>query len=347
MKKIGICGHFNMGSEAIGGQTIKTRIISETLEEIYGLKQVMKLDTKGWKKNRIRFFFKCIHMAIYSENIIILPAQNGVKILIPLFVLFSKILGRKLHYIVVGAWLPKLLNNNKYLIKPTKNVSYIYAETNTLINKLSTLGIEVNTYLMPNFKKIQPVKGKSEDKKYEKPYRLCMVSRINYEKGIESAINVVNRLNREQNESIVELDIYGPVEENYKDRFNQLLKQCSNSIRHKGIIDYDNTVEVIKEYYFLLFPTKYYTEGFPGTVLDAYLSGVPVLASRWESWEDIIKEGITGITFEFDNENDFYTKLKHLVQHENLVLQMKKNCRVEATKYSVDNVIKVLVDNIS
>jgi hypothetical protein len=36
MNKVGICGHFNMGSNAVGGQTIKTRIISESLTEIYG-----------------------------------------------------------------------------------------------------------------------------------------------------------------------------------------------------------------------------------------------------------------------------------------------------------------------
>jgi glycosyltransferase involved in cell wall biosynthesis len=105
----------------------------------------------------------------------------------------------------------------------------------------------------------------------------------------------------------------------------------------------------------LLFPTKYYTEGFPGTVLDAYLSGVPVLASRWESWEDLIKEGITGCTFEFNNNDDFYKALIYLLKNNDLVLEMKRNCIIEAdkysiieaTKYSVENAIKVLVDNIS
>lgn len=346
MKKIGICGHFNGNSEAVGGQTIKTRIISEALEGIYGSDQVLKLDTEGWKKHKIKFFLKCISIAMHSENIIILPAQNGIKILIPLFVFLSKILGKKLHYIVVGAWLPSLLEENKYLIKPTKNISYIYAQTNTLINKLEKTGIESNTYWMPNFKEIQPIQLDIE-KKYEKPYRLCVVSRINYDKGIESAINVVNRLNREYKEDIAELDIYGPIEEDYKDRFNQLLSQCDSNIRYKGIIDYNNTVEVIKEYYLLLFPTKYYTEGFPGTVLDAYLSGVPVLASRWESWEDVIKEGITGFTFEFDNNDDFYKILKYLIQNKNLVLKMKKNCQIEAYKYSLESAIKVLIENIS
>lgn len=130
MKKVGICGHFNIGYEAIGGQTIKTRIISAELEEIYGSNQVLKLDTQTWKGNKIKFFLKCIDLAINSENIIILPARNGIKILVPLFTFISKVLGRKLHYIVVGAWLPSLLENNKNLIRSTKKISYICTNKN-------------------------------------------------------------------------------------------------------------------------------------------------------------------------------------------------------------------------
>ena len=347
MKKVGICGHFNLGSEAIGGQTIKTRIISEVLEEFFGSDQVLKLDTEGWRKNGIKFFFRCISIAIHSENIIILPATNGVKILIPLFVFLCKIFNRKLHYIVVGAWLPRLLKKHKYLIKPTKKIDYIYAQTNTLIQKLSDLGIDSNTYHMPNFKRVSPVILDLKEKKYEKPYQLCIVSRINYEKGIESAINVVDRLNREQNEKQVELDIYGPIEENYKERFKWLTSRYCNSVRYKGTIDYNHTINVIKDYFLLLFPTKYYTEGFPGTILDSYLSGVPVLASQWESWKDVIKEGVTGLTFEFNNDEDFYKKLVFLIKNKDLVLQMKVNCLVEASRYKAENAIKVLVNNLS
>lgn len=345
MSKIGICGHFNMGFEAIGGQTIKTRIISESLTEIYGTRNVINIDTANWKRRAPVFLYECIKMAIQSDNIIILPAANGAKILIPLFVFLSKILKKKLHYIVVGAWLPSLLQDNQYLVRPTKKINFIYAQTNTLIDKLSIAGIDSNTYLMPNFKKIKPVVIDA-NKNYEEPFELCIVSRINYEKGIESAINVINRINKNRHQK-VKLDIYGPVEKAYEDRFNNLLEEYSDSIKYKGIIDYNTTTDVIKEYFLLLFPTKYYTEGFPGTILDAYLSGVPVLASRWESWSDVIVEGVTGCTYDFDNDDDFYQKLHSLVQNKDLVMQMKKNCLDEAQKYKIDNAIKVLVDNIS
>ena len=61
---IGICGHFNIGSDAVGGQTIKTRIISETLSEVYGADDVQTLDTANWKRKAPLFFFQCIRLAL-------------------------------------------------------------------------------------------------------------------------------------------------------------------------------------------------------------------------------------------------------------------------------------------
>ena len=112
-------------------------------------------------------------------------------------------------------------------------------------------------------------------------------------------------------------------------------------------MDYNHAVNVLKDYYRLLFPTKYFTEGFPGTILDGYLSGVPVLASKWESWQDIIEDKRTGYVYEFDDDHDFFTKLDFLIQNPDTVLLMKKNCLKEAQKYSPDRAVKVLADNIS
>jgi glycosyltransferase involved in cell wall biosynthesis len=346
MRKVGICGHFNIGYNAVGGQTIRTRSISKLLEDIYGPEQVIKVDTANWKRRAPILFFQCISMALRSEHMIILPAKKGVKLLVPLFVLLSLILRKRLHYIIVGAWLPDILEQHRYLIKPIIKIDYIYAQTNTLLIKLSNMGLHSNTYLMPNFKNSNPSFFDFKLEKLKKPYRLCIISRINFKKGIESAVRVINRINREEIQNAIELDIYGPIEENYKERFERFLNQYCHFVKYKGIVDYNKTPEVIKDYYLLLFPTQYYTEGFPGTILDAYLSGVPVLASRWESSSDVIREGITGYTYEFNNDEDFYLKLKNLLQNERMVIDLKNNCLYEAEKYKADNAIKVLLENI-
>lgn len=347
MKKIGICGHFNIGHKAVGGQTIRTRSLSELLEDTYGPDQVIKVDTANWKRKAPILFVRCIYMALCSEHLIILPAKNGIKLLLPLFVILSGILKKRLHYIIIGAWLPNKLEQHPYLIKALKKIDYIYGQTNTLLTKLAEKGIQSNTYLLPNFKSCNPGSLCFLDEEHKKPYRVCIISRINYRKGIESAIRVISRINREEKQIKVELDIYGPIEEDYKERFHRILEPYTDFVKYKDVIDYNRTPEVMRAYYLMLFPTQYYTEGFPGAILDAYLSGVPVLASRWESSSDVILEGVTGYTYEFNNEEDFYHKLILLLQNEQMVIDMKVNCLKEAEKYKAENVIKVLTEHIN
>lgn len=347
MKKIGICGNFSHGTEAIGGQTIRTRIVAEELKEKYGKKEIVEIDTNQWKKKPLSLLFSCILLLIKCENIIILPAHNGIKVFIPLFVSMNAIFRRKIHYIVIGAWLADDLNENKWLIKFTKRINYIYVQTETLKEKLKHLSICGNTILFPNFKKIHPLGLEELRINNCIPYKICTLSRINYLKGIEEAIDVISKLHKDNNKTYFKLDVYGPIEEDYRERFTNVVSEHSNFVSYKGVVEYSNTIDVLKEYDLLVFPTKYYTEGFPGTIIDAFFSGVPVVASRWESYNDIIDENITGITYEFDNKDDFYCKLEYIIKNPNIIMKMKKNCIEESEKYSTDRVIEIIANNIA
>ena len=44
-----------------------------------------------------------------------------------------------------------------------------------------------------------------------------------------------------------------------------------------------------------IFPTRFTTEGIPGSIIDSYYAGVPVLASKWNSFDDVIEDGKTGV----------------------------------------------------
>lgn len=346
MKKIGICGNFSFGNKPEGGQTIRTHIITEELISKYGKEQVECIDTHNWKKNKFKLFYNCLKISFTCKNVFILPAHNGITVFIPLFVLLTKVLKKKLHYIVVGAWLADDLKKNRALLKQTKNIDYIYVQTDTLKNKLKELDVFKNVYSMPNFKSINPLGLEELVHKFEQPYKVCMLSRVNERKGIENAIKVVSQINNNSGKIKILLDIYGPVEKCYEYKFNQILDGNSDFVSYRGSVNYDKTIDVLKNYYLLLFPTKYYTEGFPGTIIDAFLSGLPVLASRWESCYDIIEEGVTGMTYEFNNDDDFYNKLSALISDQEKVQNMKENCLKEAKKYTSESALKNLLNNL-
>ena len=60
MKKIGICGHVAYGRQFADGQTIKTRILIEEIENRIGVDALKIVDTCNWRKNKLKLFWNFI-----------------------------------------------------------------------------------------------------------------------------------------------------------------------------------------------------------------------------------------------------------------------------------------------
>lgn len=343
MYGIGICGHFGNKQNLLNGQTIKTKILTEELEKKIGRDKISTIDTCGWKKNPIKLLYKCCLLTKECENIIILPAHKGVKVFVPLFAKLNKIFKRKLHYVVIGGWLPKVLKNQTKLLQELKEFEGIYVETHSMINALNNLGLN-NVHYLPNFKRLNILKQDDLVYSHSEPYKLCTFSRVMMEKGIEDAISIVKNINNSFGRDIYTLDIYGQIEKEYNERFKEISKDFPSYISYKGLVKYDDSVDVIKEYFALLFPTKFRTEGIPGTIIDAYAAGVPVISSRWDSFDEIVSEGKTGLGYELEALDELESILIDVKEKPQLIINMKKNCIEEAKRYSADNVINELVN---
>ena len=59
---------------------------------------ISKIDTFNWKKHPITFIRKCRKGLKNTENLIILPAHNGVKVFVPLFNFWNKFYHKKIFY---------------------------------------------------------------------------------------------------------------------------------------------------------------------------------------------------------------------------------------------------------
>ena len=343
--KVGICGHFGDGHDFFDGQTIKTRITMDFLVEKYGKDSICKVDTYGGKKKVLKHIFGVTKLLKKCQNIIILPAYNGLRVFAPLLVLLNKIYKRRLHYIVIGGWLPQYLEEHELIKECLLHFNYIYVETNTMKNKLQDLGFS-NVIILTNYKKLKRVVFADLNKNYSSPYNLCILSRITPKKGIEDAIFAVHNINNKNKNIKYKLDIYGQIDSNYKDKFMKLVEENKPYVKYLGIVPYDKTVDIIKNYYLLLFPTKFYTEGIPGTIIDAYASGVPVVSSRWQSFHDLIIERETGIGYEFDDKNALEMLLDNIWKNPNTILNMKKQCLVESEKYKPENALIPLINRL-
>ena len=345
IKSVCVCGHFGLDENLSNGQTIKTKIITDGLKRKIGDEEVNIIDTHGGAKKLLLLPFCVLKMLRKSYNMIMLPAHNGLKIITPVLFFENLIFRRKLHYIVIGGWLPEFIKNKKILSYMLKKFDGIYVKTKKMKNSLEDFGFK-NVFLMPNCKDLEIVPLSELKTEFREPFNLCTFSRVMKEKGIEDAIFAVESINKKYGKTVFTLDIYGQVDEGQKQWFEYLKKSFPEYVKYKGTVSFDKSVDVLKNYFALLFPTRFFTEGIPGTIIDAYASGVPVISSKWENFDDIIEEGITGLGYEFSNVEALKTVLERIAENPEIVMTMKKECALKAETLKTENIIKILIENL-
>ena len=343
--KVSILGHYGFGQNLLNGQTIKTKVLSEALCNHYGKELVLKVDTHGGVRILLRAPFQTFKVLKNSKNVVMLPAHNGLRVYTPLLV-FEKCFfkGRKLHYVVIGGWLPEFLQKRKWLSNLLKTFDGIYVETNTMKQALEKQGFS-NIYVMPNCKDLQILAEEELVYPNGTPFKLCTFSRVMKEKGIEDAVNAVRAVNEALGQIVYTLDIYGQVDAAQTAWFETLKANFPEYVYYKGCVDSDKSVDILKGYLALLFPTHFFTEGVPGTIIDAYAAGIPVISAKWESYADVIDDRKTGIAYSFLDEADFKRILMHVANEPQVLLGLKRKCLQKAHEYMPSVVIKTLIKN--
>lgn len=342
MKKVTVIGNFAQKLDSLDGQTIKTRTLASELQILLGVKNVSTIDTYNWKSNPPLLFSKCFLSLFTSKNIVFLPAQNGVKVLLPLLAILNIFFDSSLHYVVIGGWLPELIRENKKLKSKASRLKGIYVETESMLKALNKEDL-YNVFILPNFKSLEILDETQLVYPTNEPLKLCTFSRVMKEKGIEDAVKAVKKVNAHLNRIAFSLDIYGQIDEKYKSEFEMLLKTFPDYVKYKGTVKYTESTKVLKEYAALLFPTYYEGEGFAGTIIDAFASGIPVVASKWRYNAEIISDGKDGFLYDLADENGLFKILSIISDNPDIIKSMKLHCLARAKQYTSKAVVGAFV----
>lgn len=340
MKTIAIWGQFGETELVADGQAVRTRTITEVIEEKFYEDRIYKVNSFLWKKSPLSLLVKTIKMWIISRYLVILPADNGFKIIVPLLNILNKISRRKIIYIVIGGFLPELLEKNRKYIRILKTYDRLFVQTKGIMEKLGKFGI-TNVSILSNLKnmKCRDIHGISIIN--NKCIKVCTLSRVRNDKGILDAIEAVKLIN-DSHGNIIKLDIYGIVDEAFKEIFFEKINRYSY-VEYKGVVKYNETVDILKEYFCLLFPTFYYGEGFAGNIIDAYYAGIPIIATDWMHNSEIIVNYVNGLLVEVNNPNDIASKILELYNNRALHYDISINNINESYKYKVENVMSELL----
>ena len=339
MKRIGIWGQYGDGGKIADGQAVRTTIITNELYRRYGKENVATVNTNAWKKHPFSFFFKTVKLYFTSEKVVVLPADNGFKVVVAIYDLLSKLKKRELYDVVIGGYLPKLLEEQPKYIKKLEKYNGLFVQTENIKRDLEKYGLK-NIYILSNPKRLNRRTAEDIVLNNEKYLSVCIFSRVSEDKGIEDAVDAVRLFNQKYGEIRIKLDIYGMILPQYKERFEQLLTENAEFVAYKGIADYDKTVETLSPYFALLFPTYFHGEGFPGNMIDCFNTGIPVIATDWLYNKDVIKDGYNGLLIPIKNPSALCGALETLYNDREIALAIARNNLEEAKKYDPDEVMK-------
>lgn len=335
--RICVIGAFGFDTLPTGGQPVKTRNLYKLLSEKYGIDEVSYIETYGWKKHPFKII-NAVRCAVkQSENVIMLPAHNGVKVFAPLLLRYAKGASVKLFYDVIGGWLPQKTERDKKLAAQLRRFAGVWVETSSMKSALECQGFS-NVSVVPNFKFITPLTPE-ELLPLKKPYRLCTFSRVMEEKGIEDAIEAVIKVNANFRETVYTLEIYGPIDKMYQDRFKDLCSKFPNYIQYKGVVQPNESIAVLKGAFALLFPTHFATEGIPGTILDAYAAGVPIVTAKWENCGDVLDDDETGWGYKMGDTQGLCSILSQICRDTEKWKSIRNNCLKKYMCFSTDEVL--------
>lgn len=342
-KRIGVIGHFGGNQVILDGQTIKTKILFSELQQSTNWK-LIKVDTYYKNQNPLKLLLETLYCLLSTQDIIVLLSRNGMRYYFPLLYVWAKVFHTRVYHDVIGGNLDKYVaafpKYNPYLNAFQKN----WVETDGLKTKLERLGIR-NCEVIPNFKRLNITQVDAV--KCDEPYKFCTFSRVMKEKGIETAIEAVEAINAEAGRMVCRLDIYGRIDEGYNEAFRKMMEKSSDAIAYQGTVPYEKSVEAIRTYDALLFPTYWEGEGFPGTIVDAFSAGLPVIATDWNCNGEIIESGKNGILYPNGTITNLQEAIRWLIAHREQMPDFKRNCIQSAQKYQPDRYIKQIADEIN
>lgn len=313
------------------GASIKNYYIVNKLRE--STKRIVVVDTECWKKNPF-ILIKLIGVILCNPKAKYILSLNNMSAYRVISLLNRLPRKRCVYYWVIGGSIADWIKEGRVSCRSYRAVHIFLVEGNSMVQTLSDCGFN-NAVYVPNFKKIDYLPEKINQ---DSLVRFLFLSRINPHKGCDYILSVARQLNKIYRDKY-QIDFYGEVASEYTD-FQEKVDALPN-VNYKGFIDLreSKNYDVLAVYDAMLFPTYWHGEGFPGIMVDAFVAGLPVIASDWHLNKDIVSDGETGFIIKPCDEKVLYETMEKCIKNPQLLREMKAACQREAMKYNVDSVV--------
>ena len=326
-------GAVDQGNIPTGGETAKNYNLLSYFQELYD--KVVVCDTMRWKTNPL-IILKIIYALIFyrKSTIFISASAHSVNVLVRF--ISNRRLNNNVFYSTIGGVFHELVQNSKVNIDKLKNIRTIMVESDKMRDVLYECGL-ANSIKVPNTKYIRyyPKKIQRDDG----IVRFVFLSRITSLKGCDLIFDSISKLSAEGYDNRFDVTFYGEIMDDYRIDFIRKINEMPQC-RYEGVINLTNPkqYDVLATYDVMLFPTFWPGEGFPGVLVDAFISSLPIIASRWHHNPEIVTDSVNGFLIPAKSELALFEKMKYLIENNLELNRLSIESRKEAEKYDIRKV---------
>lgn len=333
-KKLILIGSVDAGHPATGGETMKNQLFLERFRAIFD--RVTVVDTFRWQRRPWRLLHLMAALLFNrGANVVISSSPKSAHTLLRFLNAFR--LKKNVWYWVVGGSFHEKVREGVYDPRYMRFLRAVIVQGPEMVESLKLSGVGQAVYV-PNSKPMNyfPVRRLERNT----VLRFVFLSRITPEKGCDLIVESVRMLNEKGLGDRFTVDFYGEPDKQYESTFRSRLSQMHN-VFFRGYLNMrkEASYDVLAEYDVMLFPTFWQGEGFPGVVLDAYIAGLPVIASDWNLNRNVIREGQTGRIVEPHNAAALCSAMEEAILGRMDLQALSDRCRAEAVRYDYRKVL--------
>ena len=311
-------------------------------------------------RRRKNFFFRIINyiyiqlrislkLVKLSRNVDLWIFFGGGGLIVP--ALISKILKKKFILLLTaspakceefqGNFIYKLLDITIKLNYKLSNKIVLYSED---IIKEWNLEQYKNKISIANEYFIDIDEFKIKYKFNERENLVGYIGRLSEEKGVLNFVKAIPEILKERKEIKFMVGGDGLLRDKIEKYLNE--NNLDDKVKLVGWIPHNELPDYLNKLKLIILPS--YTEGLPGTMLEAMACGTPVLATSVGAIPDVIKDGETGFIIKNNNSKDIANDVLRIIEHPDLE-RITENARsLVESKFTydvtVENYKKILTE---
>ena len=323
-------GPIGLGTIPPGGDVMKNQLFLDHFVQVFD--QVITVDTLSWKKRPWIMVRLVLVLLFHRKSKVVISANPGsADTLIKMIKIMR--LPNDCFYWVVGGSFHEMIKEGRFKVSNYTFLKGIFVQGQSMVDSLRESGLN-NSVHVPNSKIINHY-GEKQQKQDLKTH-FVFLSRVEEYKGCTDIITSVDALNQTGYQGKYDVVFYGRESEDaaYAKQFNEMV-DAHSEVEYKGLLNLrdTNNYDELAKYDVMLFPTYWHGEGFPGIVIDAYISSLPIIASDWNLNKDVIEDGQTGWIIPAHDVKALTERMKFAIDHPEEVQRISAICHKKVAQY--------------